>query len=150
MVYFKSALSLRTALAMGVTTFAMMWAGQSVAQPTPAAPRTPTLQSTPLTTPQTNDDSINFETVIVTGVANRTRKFDASFAVSNVSALAIQKLAPLNFADLLGQLPGVFAEATGGEVQNVYRVRGIPNEGSFQAFHEDGMPVFQDNDGIFF
>ena len=51
------------------------------------------------------------KTVIVTGVANRTRKFDASFAVSNVTALAIQKLAPLNMADLLGQLPGVFAEA---------------------------------------
>jgi len=93
---------------------------------------------------------LGFDEIIVTGVGRQSRKFEASFAVSNLTADAIQQLAPLNMADLLGQVPGVFAEATGGEVQNVYRVRGIPNEGNFQAFHEDGMPVFQDNDGIFF
>ncbi|CAN1504064.1 CirA Outer membrane receptor proteins, mostly Fe transport [Caulobacteraceae bacterium] len=136
--------STRVALAAGTAAIAILLSSQAGAQGVSTAP------ATPVTAAEAKDDSINFETVIVTGVANRTRKFDASFAVSNVNALAIQKLAPLNMADLLGQLPGVFAEATGGEVQNVYRVRGIPNEGNFQAFHEDGMPVFQDNDGIFF
>ena len=93
---------------------------------------------------------LDFDTVIITGVADDARKFDASFAVSTLSDETIDKLAPLNFADLLNQVPGIYAESTGGEVQNVIRVRGIPNESSFQAFHEDGMPVFQDNDGIFF
>ncbi len=95
-------------------------------------------------------EGLGFETIIVTGVGDDARKFDASFAVSTLSAEAIEKLAPLNFADLLNQVPGVYAESTGGEVQNVIRLRGIPNESSFQAFHEDGMPVFQDNDGVFF
>lgn len=88
--------------------------------------------------------------IIVTGSARAQRKFDVSYAVTALSDEDIQKLAPLNFADLLGQIPGIHAEATGGEVQNVYRLRGIPNEGSFQAFQQDGLPIYHDNDGPFF
>lgn len=95
-------------------------------------------------------DETTIDEVIVTGVAKSQRRFDASFAVTALSQEDIVQLAPLNFADLLSQVPGVLSEATGGEVQNVYRLRGIPNEGSFQAFHEDGMPIYQDNDGAFF
>ena len=89
------------------------------------------------------------EEVIVTGSATGQSKFDTAYAVSNVDDEAIQKLAPLNTADLLGRLPGIYAEASGGDAQNVYRVRGIPNEGSFYSFQEDGMPVYPD-DGFFF
>lgn len=88
--------------------------------------------------------------IIVTGSSTAQRKFDVSYAVTALSNDDIQKLAPLNFSDLLGQIPGIHAEATGGEVQNVYRLRGIPNEGSFQAFHQDGLPIYHDNDGPFF
>lgn len=90
------------------------------------------------------------DVIIVTGSSTKQRKFDVSYAVTSLSNDDIQKLAPLNFADLLGQIPGIQAEATGGEVQNVYRLRGIPNEGSFQAFHQDGLPIYHDNDGPFF
>jgi outer membrane cobalamin receptor len=90
------------------------------------------------------------DVIIVTGSSTKQRKFDVSYAVTSLSNDDIQKLAPLNFADLLGQIPGIQAEATGGEVQNVYRLRGIPNEGSFQAFHQDGLPLYHDNDGPFF
>ncbi|WP_353216204.1 TonB-dependent receptor [Sandarakinorhabdus sp.] len=90
------------------------------------------------------------DVIIVTGSSTAQRKFDVSYAVTSLSNADIQKLAPLNFADLLGQIPGIQAEATGGEVQNVYRLRGIPNEGSFQAFHQDGLPIYHDNDGPFF
>jgi outer membrane receptor protein involved in Fe transport len=93
---------------------------------------------------------LGFDEIIVTGVGAGARKFEQSFAVTTLSSDALQKLAPINFADLLNQVPGIFAEASGGEVQNVYRVRGIPNEGNFQAFHENGMPTYQDNDGPFF
>ncbi|HET9642987.1 MAG TPA: Plug domain-containing protein [Burkholderiaceae bacterium] len=78
------------------------------------------------------------------------RKFDASHAVSTLSPSDIDRLAPLNVADLLGQVPGVQAEATGGEAQNIYRVRGIPNESNFFTFQEDGMLVYGENDGFFF
>ncbi len=89
------------------------------------------------------------DAVIVTGVNAGQRQFDASFAVSSLSFEGIQKLAPLNLADLLGQIPGIYAESTGGEVRNVIRLRGIPNEGSFQAFQEDSMPIYPD-EGWFF
>lgn len=88
--------------------------------------------------------------IVVTGSSVAQRKFDVSYAVTALSGDDIQKLAPLNMSDLLGQIPGIHAEATGGEVQNVYRIRGIPNEGSFQAFQLDGMPIYHDNDGPFF
>ena len=42
------------------------------------------------------------------------------------------------------------AEATGGEAQNIYRVRGIPNESNFFTLQEDGMLVHVENDGFFF
>jgi len=95
-------------------------------------------------------DAPEDDVIIVTGSSTAQRKFDVSYAVTSLSNDDIQKLAPLNFADLLGNIPGIQAEATGGEVQNVYRLRGIPNEGSFQAFHQDGMPLYHDNDGPFF
>jgi len=97
-----------------------------------------------------NKDAAENDMIIVTGSSTAQRKFDVSYAVTSLSNDDIQKLAPLNFADLLGQVPGIQAEATGGEVQNVYRLRGIPNEGSFQAFHQDGLPLYHDNDGPFF
>ena len=95
-------------------------------------------------------DAPEGDVIIVTGSSTAQRKFDVSYAVTSLSNADIQKLAPLNFADLLGNIPGIQAEATGGEVQNVYRLRGIPNEGSFQAFHQDGLPIYHDNDGPFF
>jgi outer membrane receptor protein involved in Fe transport len=93
---------------------------------------------------------LGFDTVVVTGTGVARRKFDTSYAISNISASEIQKLAPLNTADLVGQMPGVQAEATGGEAQNIYRVRGIPNEGNFFAFEEDGMLIYGENEGYFF
>jgi len=93
---------------------------------------------------------LGFDTVVVTGTGVARRKFDTSYAISNLSADEIQKMAPLNTADLIGQIPGVQAEATGGEAQNVYRVRGIPNEGNFFAFQEDGMLIYGENEGYFF
>lgn len=91
-----------------------------------------------------------FDTVIVTGSATGQSKFETAYSVSDFSGEEIAKLAPLNTADLIGQAPGVYAEASGGEASNVYRVRGIPSEGAFYAFHEDGMPIYQENAGFFF
>lgn len=102
------------------------------------------------TTTETEGSGIEDSEIIVTGSSKAQRKFDVSYAVTSLSNDDIQKLAPLSFADLLGQIPGIHAESTGGEVQNVYRLRGIPNEGSFQAFHQDGLPIYHDNDGPFF
>jgi iron complex outermembrane recepter protein len=99
---------------------------------------------------QRSDNRLSLDRMVVTGTGVARRKFDTSYAVSSLSPSDIEKLGALNAADLLGQVPGVQAEATGGEAQNIYRVRGIPNESNFFTFHEDGMLVYGENDGFFF
>ena len=88
--------------------------------------------------------------IIVTGSTRAQRRFDASYAINTISQADIEKIAPVNFADLIGQLPGFQTEITGGEVQNIYRIRGLPNDGGFVSFQQDGLPLFHENDGVFF
>lgn len=86
--------------------------------------------------------------IIVTGSARAQRRFDVSYAINTISPEEMKKIAPVNFADLIGQLPGFQTEITGGEVQNIYRVRGLPNDG-ITSFQQDGLTFFQENDGVF-
>jgi outer membrane receptor protein involved in Fe transport len=88
--------------------------------------------------------------IVVTGSARAQRRFDVSYAVNTLSQLEIQKLAPKSMTDLIGTLPGIQAEATGGEVQNITRVRGIPTDRGYLYFQQDGLPLYQELDGIFF
>lgn len=88
--------------------------------------------------------------IIVTGSTRAQRRFDVSYAINTISPEDVQKIAPVNFADLIGQLPGFQTEITGGEVQNIYRIRGLPNDGGFVSFQQDGLPLFHENDGVFF
>jgi outer membrane receptor protein involved in Fe transport len=88
--------------------------------------------------------------IIVTGSARRQRRFDVSYAVNSLSQADIQKLAPKSMTDLIGTLPGIHVEATGGEVQNITRVRGIPTDRGFLYYQQDGLPLFQELDGWFF
>ncbi|WP_232492837.1 TonB-dependent receptor [Novosphingobium kaempferiae] len=88
--------------------------------------------------------------IIVTGSTRAERRFDVSYAVNTISQEDFEKIAPVNFADLIGQLPGFQTEITGGEVQNIYRIRGLPNDGGFVSFQQDGLPLFHENDGVFF
>ncbi|MCD7100213.1 TonB-dependent receptor [Stenotrophomonas sp. MMGLT7] len=92
----------------------------------------------------------SMDRLIVTGTGQAQTQFDASFATTNLQAEQIDKLAPLNLAALIGSMPGIYAESNGGEVQNVYRVRGIPDEGSFTVIQEDGISPYPDNNGYFY
>jgi outer membrane receptor protein involved in Fe transport len=88
--------------------------------------------------------------IIVTGATRAQRRFDTSYAINTITQDTVEKIAPVNFADLIGQLPGFQTEITGGEVQNIYRIRGLPNDGGFVNFQQDGLPLFHENDGVFF
>jgi iron complex outermembrane recepter protein len=88
--------------------------------------------------------------IIVTGTSTARSKFETSYAASVLSADQIQELAPISLTDLLGNLPGVQPESSGGEVQNVFRVRGLPDEGNFQSFQQNGVSLYQGGDGPFF
>ncbi|WP_226638542.1 TonB-dependent receptor [Novosphingobium profundi] len=88
------------------------------------------------------------DTIIVTGSTRAERRFDVSYAVNTLDDEEIAKIAPVNLADLVGQVPGFQTEITGGEVQNIYRVRGLPSDG-VTSFQQDGLTVFHENDGYF-
>ena len=87
--------------------------------------------------------------IIVTGSARAQRRFDVSYAVNSLGQDEIRRLAPLNYADMLGNMPGIHVEATGGEVQNITRVRGIPTDRGYLAFQQDGLPLYPEIDGFF-
>jgi iron complex outermembrane recepter protein len=88
--------------------------------------------------------------IIVTGSAREQRRFDVSYAVNALSQDDVLKLAPKNYAELLGNVPGIHVEATGGEVQNITRVRGIPTDRGYLIFQQDGLPLYHEIDGYFF
>lgn len=98
----------------------------------------------------TADAAAGQEQIIVTGSARAQRRFDVSYAINSVSQVDVQKLAPKNFAELLGNFPGIHIEATGGEVQNITRVRGIPTDRGYLIFQQDGLPLYHEIDGVFF
>ena len=88
--------------------------------------------------------------VVVTGPARPQRRFDVFHAVNVLSQADVQKLAPRNMADLLGKMPGIQVEATGGEVQNITRVRGIPTDDGRALFRQDGLSLMTKINGFFF
>jgi iron complex outermembrane recepter protein len=107
-------------------------------------------QDAPATSPAVETESAGAQDIIVTGSTRAQRRFDVSYAINSVSQEDIRKVAPVNMADLIGTLPGFQTEITGGEVQNIYRIRGLPSDGGFVSFQQDGLPLFHENDGIFF
>jgi len=130
-------------------TWAAIGVALAMASPAALAQQSGTAPK-PASTTAADEAGLDFNEIIVTGNANGVRKFETAYAISSINAETIKRLAPLSTADLIGTLPGVYAESSGGEASNVYRVRGIPNEGSFYAFHEDGMPIYPESAGFFF
>ncbi|MFV1919544.1 TonB-dependent receptor [Sphingomonas sp. MJ1 (PH-R8)] len=121
-----------------------------VAAPSWAQETTPAAASAEASDPQAAAGDVSPEEIIVTGSTRAQRRFDVSYAINTISQADVEKIAPVNFADLIGQLPGFQTEITGGEVQNIYRIRGLPNDGGFVSFQQDGLPLFHENDGVFF
>lgn len=114
------------------------------AKPESVEPAAPTETPLPVADPEPAAD------IVVTGSARPQRRFDVSYAVNSLSQTNIQKLAPKSLTDLVGSLPGIHVEQSGGEVQNITRVRGIPTDRGYLYYQQDGLPLFHDIDGYFF
>jgi outer membrane receptor protein involved in Fe transport len=87
------------------------------------------------------------EEVIVTGVFKRTIKKDATFSINTITNEDIRRLAPMSTADLLQNVPGIFAEgSTAGEASNNITVRGLPVTGGYRYAPQliDGLPWFEE------
>lgn len=96
-------------------------------------------------------EGIDFEEIIVTGTTGGASKFDTSLSVTTVSAERAENFVPVGTVDILRSIPGIRAEATGGDSNGNITVRGVPLGGGgskFLQIHEDGLPVLQFGDII--
>ncbi|MFC3034697.1 TonB-dependent receptor [Pseudoalteromonas fenneropenaei] len=86
------------------------------------------------------------ETIIVSGTpgGSGVRKVDAAFAVTNLDAIKIDRLAPKSTADLFKAVPGVWVESSGGESGANVFVRGFPGGGDapFLTVSLQGSPIY--------
>ena len=85
--------------------------------------------------------------VIVTGVGKKTLKKDSTNTINTLSAEDIRRLAPISTADLLQNVPGIFAEgSSAGEASNNITVRGLPVTGGYRYAPQliDGLPWYEE------
>jgi outer membrane receptor protein involved in Fe transport len=84
--------------------------------------------------------------IVVTGTNTRLTQFRAPYSISTYRREDIDQQSPLSTADLIGSLPGFYAEATSGEVSATVYTRGLPLGGyRFVQLLEDGLPIFNEN-----
>jgi outer membrane receptor for ferrienterochelin and colicin len=82
----------------------------------------------PSVTNEAND--LNLEEIIVTGIpGNASSKFDSSLSVSTLSPEEILQSDPSSAADIVRNIPGFRAQASGGEGNANISARGLPMRG---------------------
>lgn len=85
--------------------------------------------------------------IIVTGVVQSTRRIESTNTINVILPEDIQRLAPISTADLLQNVPGIYAEgSTAGEASNNITVRGLPVTGGYRYAPQlfDGLPWFEE------
>lgn len=89
------------------------------------------------------ENNANLDEVIVTGVFDPRSRMSASVAISTLSARQIERLAPTSSIDLLKNIPGVYVNASRGEVSGSLYTRGLSIGGGFYyvSMQEDGLPI---------
>lgn len=99
-----------------------------------------------------NNDGLALTEVVITGVNNRGNKLQTSLSVSTLKPSDYLKAAPQTTAEIFKSIPGIRAEASGGEGNANITVRGVPlsSGGSkYLQLQEDGLPVLQFGDIAF-
>lgn len=100
-------------------------------------------------TPADDDGSLNLDEVIVTGVAagSEVTQFESTVSISTFDEETLAELAPLTLSDAFAQVPGVWAETSGGGAASNVFIRGIPAPGQFlfSKINVDGLPVFEEH-----
>jgi outer membrane receptor protein involved in Fe transport len=101
-------------------------------------------QSSPL--PAQDNPQQEIQQVVVTGTASAsgTRKIDTSFSITTATEEQLKEAAPSSTADVLKIVPGVYAEATGGQSGANVEVRGFPSgsDSPFVSVQLNGNPVY--------
>ncbi|WP_294053534.1 TonB-dependent siderophore receptor [Sphingomonas sp.] len=102
--------------------------------------------------PAAQDDAADEGQIIVTGQTTPNRPLiTASADITLANRELIDQKAPRSTADLLEMVPGIFVEATAGQISNNYSVRGLQGGGQrFVQLEEDGMPILYGGGGADF
>ncbi|USI72448.1 TonB-dependent siderophore receptor [Sphingomonas morindae] len=90
--------------------------------------------------------------IVVTAVSRGQNLLKSAVSVSSLSADAIAQSAPRSTAELFRNIPGIRAEASGGEGNANISVRGLPvasGGAKFLQLQEDGLPVLEFGDITF-
>lgn len=101
----------------------------------------------PVVTDDVSEGSSEEDVIIVTGTNKAISKKDATYSVNTLNQEQMQQLAPISTADLLQNVPGIFAEgSTAGEASNNITVRGLPVTGGYRYAPQliDGLPWFEE------
>ena len=93
------------------------------------------------------EDALELESVIVTGVFDQRTKLESSVAITTLTPKAIQERAARGTGDLLQAVPGIWADNSSGEVGSKVVARGLAPVGNDQigfqylSLQEEGLPV---------
>jgi outer membrane receptor protein involved in Fe transport len=102
-------------------------------------------QATP-PTPESSAVAAEIQQVVVTGTASArgTRKIDTAFSITTATEEQLKAAAPSSTADVLKLVPGVYAEATGGQSGANVEVRGFPSgsDSPFVSVQLNGNPIY--------
>ena len=92
----------------------------------------------------TAGDGLKFDTIVITGTSTARTKMKQSVSVSTLDAEQLQNIVASSAADVLRTVPGLRAEASGGEGNANLGVRGLPMSdggGRYVQLQEDGLPI---------
>ncbi|WP_340587295.1 TonB-dependent receptor domain-containing protein [Erythrobacter alti] len=98
------------------------------------------------------EEAAEENTIFVTAVARGGNELETSVSLSSIDSDTITQLNPGSSADLVRQIPGIRAEASGGEGNANIAVRGIPvstGGARYIQLQENGLPVLEFGDIIF-
>jgi len=103
---------------------------------------------------ETNDnDGLGFDNVVVTVAgARKSTVMESSLSVTSLYATELETVSPRSTAEAFRVIPGVRAEASGGEGNANIAVRGLPvasGGAKFLQLQEDGLPVVMFGDIAF-
>jgi iron complex outermembrane recepter protein len=93
------------------------------------------------------DDALELESVIVTGVFDQRTKLESSVAITTLNPKAIEQRAARGTGDLLQAVPGIWTDNSSGEVGSKVVARGLAPVGNDQigfqylSLQEEGLPV---------
>ncbi len=97
-------------------------------------------------------DLLELDAVVVTGVVNPKSKMESSVSITTLSAKGISQSSPQTTAEIFRTIPGIRAEASGGDGNTNITVRGVPisaGGSKYLQLQEDGLPVLSFGDIAF-